>query len=166
MRLHFVAALLALAGITAVVPAEGLAEDNSLIGTWALKSFVREIPGTAERYNQLGEHPQGFLGYSGDGRMYVILVAGDRIKPREETPTDQERVKLHKSMIAYAGTYTIEGGKVIHHLDISENGSRTGSDQVRFYKLDGDTLAIRTAPNKSPIDGREGVGVLVFERVK
>ena len=53
-----------------------------------------------------------------------------------------------------------------HHLDTSENGSRTGSDQVRFYKLDGDTLTIRTAPNKSLIDGREGVGVLVFERVK
>jgi Lipocalin-like domain len=69
-------------------------------------------------------------------------------------------------MIAYAGTYAIEGGKVTHHLDISGNGPRTGSDQVRFYKLEGDTLTIRTAPNKSPIDGREGVGVLVFEGVK
>ena len=86
--------------------------------------------------------------------------------PSGSTPTDEERVKLHKSMIAYAGTYAIEGGKVTHHLDTSENGSRTGSDQVRFYKLDGDTLTIRTAPNKSLIDGREGVGVLVFERVK
>jgi hypothetical protein len=119
-----------------------------------------------ERYNQLGEHPQGFLGYSGDGRMYVILVAGDRIKPREETPTNEERVKQHKSMIAYAGTYAIEGGKVTHHLDISENGSRTGSDQVSFYKPEGDTLTIRTVPNKRPIDGRERVGVLVFKRVK
>ena len=99
-----------------LVPTGGLAEDNPVVGTWRLKSFFREIAGTGERYNQLGENPHGFLGYSSDGRMYAILVAGDRIKPHEEAPTDEERVKLHKSMIAYAGTYTIDGGKVIHHL--------------------------------------------------
>jgi hypothetical protein len=113
------------------------AGDSLLIGTWKLKSFVREIVGTGERYNQLGEHPHGFLGYSSDGRMYAILVTDDRIKPREEAPTDEERVKLHKSMIAYAGTYTVDGGKVIHHVDISWNGARTGTDQVRFYNLEG-----------------------------
>jgi hypothetical protein len=149
-----------------LIPTGGLAEDNPVVGTWRLKSFVREIVGTGERYNQLGEHPQGFLGYSSDGRMYAILVAGDRIKPQEEAPTDEERVKLHKSMIAYGGTYTIDGGKVVHHVDISWNGARTGTDQVRFYKLEGDTLIIRAAPNKSPVDGREGVGILVWEKVK
>jgi Lipocalin-like domain len=149
-----------------LIPTRGLAEDNPVVGTWRLKSFVREIVGTGERYNQLGEHPQGFLGYSSDGRMYAILVAGDRIKPQEEAATDEERVKLHKLMIAYAGTYTIDGGKVLHRVDISWNGARTGTDQVRFYKLEGDTLTIRTAPNKSPVDGREGVGVVVWEKVK
>jgi len=87
--------------------------------------------------------------------MYAILVAGDRIKPQEEAPTDEERVKLHRSMIAYAGTYTIDGGKVVHHVDISWNGARTG-----------DTLTLRTAPSKSPVDGREGVRILVWERDK
>jgi hypothetical protein len=139
---------------------------NRLTGTWKLKSFVLEIVGTGERYNQLGEHPHGFLGYSSDGRMYAILVNDDRIKPREEAPTDEERAKLHKSMMAYAGTYTIDGGKVIHHVDISWNGARTGTDQVRFYELKGDTLTIRTEPNKSPIDGREGVRILVWEKLK
>ena len=157
-------------GILAIVlftiPTVGFADDNPVLGTWKLKSFVREIAETGERYNQLGDSPSGFLGYSTDGRMYAILVAGDRIKPNEEAPTDEERVKLHKSMIAYAGTYTIESDKVVHHVDISWNGARTGTDQVRFFKVEGDTLTIRAAPNKSPIDGREGVGVLVWERIK
>jgi hypothetical protein len=161
---HAVTAVVALALV--IVPTSGSADENPLVGTWKLKSFVREITGTSERYNQLVEHPEGFLGYSSDGRMYTILVAGDRIKPQEEAPTDEERVKLHKSMIAYAGTYTIEGGKVVHHVDISWNGARAGSDQVRFYALEGSTLTIRTAPNKSPIDGREGVGIVVWEKVK
>jgi hypothetical protein len=139
---------------------------HTVVGTWRLKSFVREIVGTGERHNQLGEHPQGFLGYSSDGRMYAILVAGDRIKPRDEAPTDEERVKLHRSMIAYAGTYTIDGDKVVHHVDISWNGARTGTDQVRFHKLEGDTLTLRTAPDKSPVDGREGVRILVWEKAK
>jgi hypothetical protein len=66
------------------------ADDNLLIGTWKLKSFVREILATGERYNQLGEHPDGYLSYSSDGRMYVIITADNRIKPREEMPTDEE----------------------------------------------------------------------------
>jgi hypothetical protein len=55
-----------------LVPTGGLAEDNPVVGTWRLKSFVREIAGTGERYNQVGEHPDGFLGYSKDSRMYAI----------------------------------------------------------------------------------------------
>jgi hypothetical protein len=166
MRLSPAIVLAALACILTGVSPMALGQDSALIGTWSLKSFVREVSGTGERYDQLGEHPKGYLGYSSDGRMYAIFVAGDRIRPRDETPTDEERVKLHKTMIAYAGTYSVDNGKVIHHVDVSEIESRTGSDQVRFYKVTGDTLTIRTAPNKSPIDGREGVGILEFIKVK
>jgi len=46
------------AGITALalftVSTVGLADDNLVVGTWKLKSFVREIAGTGERHNQLG----------------------------------------------------------------------------------------------------------------
>lgn len=166
MRLSTGAIWVTFACIVTAISPDGLAQDSPLIGTWSLKSFVREVSGTGERYNQLGEHPTGYLGYSRDGRMYAIFVAGDRIKPSEEIPTDAERVTLHKTMIAYAGTYTVGEGKVVHHVDISEIGSRTGSDQVRFYELAGTALTIRTAPNKSPIDGKEGFGILEFERVQ
>lgn len=93
-------------------------------------------------------------------------MAGDRAKPQIDVQTDVERLALYKTMIAYGGTYTVDNEKVVHHVDISWNGAYTGTQQVRFYKLDGDTLTLRTAPNKSPVDGREGVGILVFERVK
>jgi hypothetical protein len=39
------------------------ADGNPLLGTWRLKSFVREVAGTGERYNQLGEHPDGYRQY-------------------------------------------------------------------------------------------------------
>ena len=146
-------------------PTIAFAGERELVGAWTLKSFVREVSGTGERYNQLGEYPRGLLIYSGDGRMSVIITDGNRVAPRDEAPTDEERIKLHKSMIAYAGTYRIEGGKVINHIDIAWNEARLGSDQVRYYSIEGDILTLKTTPNKSPVDGREGVGILVWERV-
>jgi hypothetical protein len=147
-------------------PIIALAGENPLLGTWKLKSLVREVAATGEKINQFGEHPNGYLSYSADGRMYAIGTWDNRLKPRSVNPEDEERSKLHQTMFAYAGTYTLEGVKVSHHVDISWNEAWTGTDQVRFYKLDGNTLTITTAPNKSTYDGREGRTVLVWEKVK
>ena len=42
-------------------------------------------------------------------------------------------------MLAYAGTYTIDAlaKMVVHHIEISWDQARTGTDQVRSYKLEG-----------------------------
>ena len=79
--------------------------------------------------------------------------------------TDEQRVKLHRTMIAYGGTYTVQADRVIHHVDISWNEFRTGADQVRFFKRDGNILTITTPSFKSAQDGREGRSVLVWEKV-
>jgi hypothetical protein len=139
------------------------ADENPILGTWKLKSFAREVRATGERYN---EHLNGYLSYSSDGRMYAIIVEDNRVKPLEVVPTDDEAVKLYRTMGAYAGTYTSDSEKVIHHVDISSNEAWTGTDQVRFYKLNGNTLTITTAPNKDLVDGREGQSILVWEKVK
>jgi len=87
------------------------AADNPLIGTWKLKSYVREVAATGERTNERGEHPNGYLGYAADARMYAIITWENRIKPREVVPTDEERIKLFGTMISYAGTYTFDAEK-------------------------------------------------------
>ena len=147
-------------------PTTTLAGENPLLGTWKLKSFVREVTATGDKTNQLGEHPSGYLSYSADGRMYAIGTSDNRVKPLPANATDEERAKLHQTMFAYAGTYTLDGDKVTHHVDISWNEAWTGTDVVRFYKLEGNTLTITTAPSKSGIDGREGRALVVWERVK
>jgi Lipocalin-like domain len=142
------------------------AADNPLIGTWTLKSFVREVVATGERINERGEHPSGYLGYAPDGRMYAIITWDNRMAPGDVVPTNEERIKLFGTMISYAGTYTFDAEKVVHHVDISWNQNWTGTDQVRFYKLDGNTLTITSAPAKSFVDGRESRNILVWERLK
>ena len=97
--------------------------------------------------------------------MYAIITWENRITPRDVVPTDEERIKLFSTMISYAGTYTFDAEKVVHHVDISWNQNWTGTDQVRFYKLDGNTLTITSALSRNFTDGREGRSILVWEKL-
>ena len=126
--------------LVALGPTVAAANDNPLLGTWRLNSFVREVAGTGERYNQMGEHPDGYISYAADGRMLVFFVSNEQPRPRAE-PTDEERIRLHKAMLAYGGTYTLSPGKVVHHIDIERllfndfesSGDRVGgSDLILF----------------------------------
>src|SRR4029077_5675883 len=59
------------------------------------------VAATGERTNERGEHPNGYLGYAADARMFAIITWENRIKPREVVPTDEERIKLFGTMISY-----------------------------------------------------------------
>ncbi|WP_375776004.1 lipocalin-like domain-containing protein [Bradyrhizobium sp. ma5] len=66
--------------------------------------------------------------------MIAFFVSADQPHPHTE-PTDEERIKLVKSMLAYGGTYKLAPGKIVHHIDIEWDGRRLGTDQVRFTPL-------------------------------
>jgi 3-carboxy-cis,cis-muconate cycloisomerase len=138
---------------------------SPVLGTWKLRSYEREEIETGRRHNQFGAQPDGYLGYAPDGRMYAIFARHDRIAPADVVPTDEEGVQLLGSMVAYAGTYTLGDKQVVHHIDISWNQGWTGTDQLRFFELEGDTLTITTAPYRSYRDGKEGRSILIWDRV-
>ena len=140
------------------------ADDNSIVGTWKVQSYVREVVATGERQNDFGEKPVGYIIYQPDGRMFFMLVGDNRVKPTGTPPTDEEKARLFGTLQAYSGTYVVEGDKATHKVDLSWNQSWTGSDQIRFFKIDGTTLTITTAINKNPRDGREGRAVVVFTK--
>ena len=79
-----------------------------------------------------------------------MLVADNRAKPTGTPPTDEEKVRLFGTLVAYSGTYVVEGDKATHKVDLSWNQSWTGGDQVRFFKVDGTTLTITTAVKQEP----------------
>jgi hypothetical protein len=136
------------------------AAEPSLEGNWKVVSYVTQELATGKKTPVLGEHPKGYLIYTPEGRMMGLLVHEIRSPPK----TDEDRINLHKYMVAYSGRYTVEGDKVVHHVDISWNEGYTGTDQVRFFKLEGNTLTIKTAPAKNPITGIESTTVVVWER--
>lgn len=139
---------------------------DSIVGTWKILSFVREVVATGQHSSEFGDKPDGYISYLPDGRMHAMLVAGNRVKPSGAVPTEEEKAKLFGTMIAYAGTYQIEGERIVHDVEVSWNQLWTGSQQVRFFKAEGDTLTITTAVAKSPRDGQEGRTIVVFKRVR
>jgi hypothetical protein len=47
---------------------------------------------------------------------------------------------------------------------MSWNEAWSGTEQVRFCKIDGDRLTYTSAPAKNPLDGSEVVHEVLFER--
>jgi hypothetical protein len=118
-------------------------DSNPLLGTWRLTRYV-VTTAAGERSTPYGENPTGYLSYSADGRMQVIGAASGRIAPVDPIPPDNERVALYDTMFAYAGTFSVEADKVIHHIDVSWNEAWTGTDQVRLFEVKGNTLTLTT----------------------
>jgi len=139
--------------------------ESMLWGSWRMRSWMTENVRTGERSDGLGADPRSFIHYLPDGRMMVLVLRNDRTTPAGLVPTPQEKVALYDSMVAYAGTYTFAGDRVLHHIDMSWNQSWTGSEQTRFCHFDGAMLRIKSPPSKNPLDGEEVVHDIVFEKV-
>jgi len=159
--------LLWMAAVLASGPCASAFEASDLYGTWQLVSATRVIVATGVRTNAYGPAPKGYLTYGNDGRMSAIIVDTTRSKPADRAIiTDGERAALHKTMLAYAGTFSVEGSTVHHCVDISWNESYTGTNQVRHARLDGDTLYLTTNPRPITADGKVSVGELKWVRLK
>jgi hypothetical protein len=69
-------------------------------------------------------------------------------------------------MLSYGGTYKIEGDKVVHSVDISWNQAWTGTEVVRFYKIEGDTLTITALNQANGVTSQATRQVLIFKKVR
>jgi hypothetical protein len=138
------------------------AGSSDIVGTWKFRSYVRTAPDTGEYADIMGRHPNGYLIYTPEGRMMVIVVADNREPPK----TDEDRIAPHKFMVAYSGRYTVTGGQVVHHVDVSWNQSWTGTDLVRVFKIEDDKPIITTAPTKKyGTDDVQQISTLTLQRV-
>ena len=141
-----------------------LADDRAkILGIWKIISYDWEIQATGEREPIMGKIPTGYLTFTTEGLMMAIITGDGRNEPK----TDQDRARLFRSMIAYSGRYRLEGGKWITKVDVAWHPERIGTEQVRFFKLDGDRLQVLT-PWMPRLNKAEEVGraVITWERVK
>ena len=138
------------------------AHEDELCGSWRLVSFHTELRDSSERVQPWGADPRGHLVFTPDGRMMVLVTAN----AREPGASDEKAAALFRTMMAYTGRYRIEGDCFVATIDASWNEAWNGSEQARFFKVDGDTLEVGTAwmPNPLVAGNPMGRGMLVFTR--
>lgn len=140
---------------------------DALVGTWKLVSATEKTKEGESRV-AFGRDPTGFLTYTSDDRMIGMISHGDR-KPLS-TPDyvgapSAERAEAFATFLAYAGTYKLDGSRVIHHVEASWLENSVGTEQVRtIVKLDGDQLLLRTPPYLKA--GSMVTAELLWQRVK
>jgi lipocalin-like protein len=141
-----------------------VADDGAnLIGTWRLSGGEVEFQDSGERRPLYGADRVGYIIFTREGRMFGIIEGDGRKAPQ----TDEDRARLFRTMFAYSGPYRLEGDKWITAVDVAWNPAWTGTDQVRFYKLDGDRLVVSTPWGPSPVlPGKTTRVTLTWTRVR
>jgi hypothetical protein len=134
-------------------------ERERLLGVWKLEAFEIEFQDTGERTPPFGAHPNGYIIFTAEGRMMALLTAAGRQVPQ----TDAECAAALRSMYAYSGTYRLEGDRWLTKVDTAWNEAWTGTDQLRFYRFDGEKLVV-TTPWGTPVgfEGRQTRGILTW----
>jgi hypothetical protein len=137
-------------------------DRHSLVGTWKLVSW-QVITEDQSPQNPFGMHPQGYLVLTPEGRIIVLTTA----EKRQPGMGDSERAALHKSMLAYTGTYRIEGDEFITLVEVSWNEEWNGTEQRRHFRIDGDKLFVESAPAPSILfSGKKDFRRIVWQRAK
>jgi len=137
------------------------ADAEKLVGDWKLASFFTEDVQTKERTNVYGEKPDGYLGISPAGRFYGLVTPQRRKAPQSE----EEQAAVWRAMLAYTGKLRLDGERFIVDVDAAWNKDWIGTEQVRFWRVEGNRLLITSAPIPNPnAVGRTMIGTLIWER--
>lgn len=134
----------------------GFADDrDKIIGIWKLVSWEKEIIATGQRTIFLGKEPTGYLIFTPEGRMMVLITGEGRLGLN----TNQHCAELFSSMYSYTGMYQVQGDKWITKIDAAWNPGWVGNNQIRSFKIDGDRL-------QAIAGGRTEKDIITWERGK
>ncbi|GAB3723950.1 lipocalin-like domain-containing protein [Nocardiopsis nanhaiensis] len=101
---------------------------EELIGAWRLLTYhdVDEANGDLSE-GPLGPDPRGLLIYADSGHVSVGMMRGSG----------------DPSYMGYAGTWRLDGTRVVHEVRVASHSHLVGTDQVRDAVLDGHRLTLR-----------------------
>ncbi len=156
--------LIVLVLILFVVP-PGFADDRVQIhGVWKLVSYDVEIQATGQKEPPMGKNPTGYVIFTPEGRVFFVLTG----EGRKAAKTVQERADLLSSLVAYTGTYRLEGDQWITKVEVAWNPEWVGTEQRRFFKVDGKRLQVLTPWRVMPNWPEKGMtrSIITFERAK
>jgi hypothetical protein len=164
MQRTIVAALTGLAFLT--LPSLAYAQDinSPIVGLWKLTSNVNKIVATGAMQPLSGEHPIGYQLFTKGGHLIYIQNSENRKRPASASATDAERAALFNSMVAYAGTYKLDGPKVLIHMEA--NGIPNEPDRVYATEISGNKLTLTADRPFTNASGQQIISIRTFERAE
>jgi len=143
--------------------------SKELVGSWRLVDWTVTV-GDRSRRPWSGK-ATGLLTYTEDGRMWAALMATDR--PHIPTKTlsaapPHIRASAASGFVTYAGSYSVDGDDVVHHVEVSLLPNWVGTDERRHVGWvetgDGLDLELTTPPTETD-GGRVAVQRLQWTRI-
>jgi hypothetical protein len=133
-------------------------------GVWKLVSYNIEIQATGQKEQPIGKNPTGYVIFTPEGRVFFVLTG----EGRKAAKTVQERADLLSSLVAYTGKYRVEEDKCITMVEVAWNPEWVGTEQTRFFRVDGEHLQILTPWRVMPNWPEKGItrSIVTFERTK
>lgn len=139
---------------------------DGLVGTWALRSW-EAIGEDGDVELPFGEAPRGLLVYTSGGVMITTIARAER-PPLSRgdllTGPDDERLAAMGSFLAYCGTYRVEGGDVVHSVEVSLFPNWSGGEQRRHATLSPDGAVLELVSDPIPVRGRLARHRLAWDR--
>lgn len=148
-------------------------KNNPLLGTWKLIEIKAIFPDGTINDEAFGINPIGYITYTIEGKMMVMFSKSERpfLSGNSASPLTnaihsvpiEERAEAFSTFNSYAGSYTVDGEKVIHHVEIASIPNRIGKSLTRNFKLNGNRITLKTPPSKS--DDIPKIFELTWERI-
>ncbi len=135
--------------LVGIAPSQGYASEF-LIGTWQLISVSSKASDGSVDQEPYGANPTGYLTYTEDGFMQVILSFSDRplLRGNLRDAPPEELAAAYLTSLSYAGRYSYSDGKVTHHIEVSSNPNRVGTNRVRSVTQKENEIVLTTPPMK------------------
>jgi hypothetical protein len=136
---------------------------DDFVGAWRLLSVeTRKEDGSLHKSGKR----TGYLIYSADGFMSVAFMKDGRSTFASgdiSVGTVEEKLEAFDGYVSYCGRFEVDGGIVVHDIEVSLFPNWIGERQERFYEFDRDKLTLST-----PLQLVGGISLsthLVWEKV-
>src|SRR5260221_14276748 len=130
--------------LTAARPASAEDVASPIVGLWKLTGNTTKIVATGAMEKQAGEHPSGYQLFTKGGHMMYFQAAENRKPPAGAVATDAERAAMFNTLVAYAGTYKLDGSKVLIHFEA--NSVPGIPDRTYAMEISGNKLTLTADP--------------------
>jgi len=144
------------------------ANRAALLGAWRLVSW-ESVADDGSVTHPMGSDPEGVVVYTPDGTMMTTLgraartpiTGGDMMGGPEA-----ERVAAFSSFVAYQARFHMEGGDIIHTVEMSLFPNWVGTAQRRHVELAADGRSLVLSSDPFLLRGAMSRQVLAWRRIE